>query len=306
MKKREKSARLMTAHQAIFHCPVCRGEMSVREASGMVCTQGHRFDIARQGYINLTVGPVRSSYGKDLFDARQNVIQSGAFDPLHAELISRIEGPAGDQPAPRYLLDAGCGEGSHLAAVCRQLEDRGQPVLGLGLDLAKSGIQAAAREYGDCLWAVADLADPPLRDASFDVLLNILSPASYGTFRRLLRPGGTILKVVPGEEHLRELREEYDTLKDGGAYSNRETVHLFSRQYPDFRQELMTWTVPVDDERLAVIARMSPLSWHRTPDAGERLFKRGIRDITFSVVVLEGQAGPDREPSVVSERLEEK
>ena len=43
----------------------------------------------------------------------------------------------------------------------------------------------------------------------FDVILNILSPANYAEFTRLLKPDGLFVKVVPENDYLKELRNVF-------------------------------------------------------------------------------------------------
>jgi 23S rRNA (guanine745-N1)-methyltransferase len=35
-----------------LRCPVCEGAVAIVEG-GVACTAGHRFDLARHGYLNL-------------------------------------------------------------------------------------------------------------------------------------------------------------------------------------------------------------------------------------------------------------
>ena len=53
------------------------------------------------------------------------------------------------------------------------------------------------------------MANCPFQDEQFDVILNILSPANYAEFTRLLKPGGLFVKVVPESGYLKELRDVF-------------------------------------------------------------------------------------------------
>ena len=101
-----------------------------------------------------------------LFNSRSRFIAGG----FYAELVEAIRKLLPEGP----ILDAGCGEGSFLKAVCPDTAAR--PCL--GLDLSRPGIQRAARG-GGWLWAVGDLSRLPLADGSMAAILNILSPANY-------------------------------------------------------------------------------------------------------------------------------
>ena len=53
---------------------------------------------------------------------------------------------------------------------------------------------------------MADLRRLPFSDDSFTAVLDVLTPASYDEFRRVLADDGLLIKVYPGSGYLRELR----------------------------------------------------------------------------------------------------
>src|SRR5699024_1896748 len=101
-----------------------------------------------------------------------------------------------------------CGEGSHLSSICDTVSlDLEVPVTGVGIDISKEGILAAAKNYSNKVWLVADLAKMPFQEEQFDIILNILSPSNYVEFNRLLKDDGLVIKIVPQTNYLKELRE---------------------------------------------------------------------------------------------------
>ncbi|KKO54096.1 putative RNA methyltransferase [Paenibacillus sp. DMB20] len=258
------SARLMEQNERLFRCPICHGAMKVEEGKSLLCDAGHRFDLAKQGYANMLTHPSKTKYDRRMFDARRMMNEAAFFEPLLvrlSEIIARRLKT--DVMAERvYMLDAGCGEGSHLTDLRRKVSRFGaEDVLGVGIDISKEGVQMAARDDRSNLWYVADLAKPPFSDKSFHFILNILSPSNYAEFGRLLTDDGVLLKVIPGSGYLKELRAKLYDRDDRRAYSNEQTVELFERHFELEAQETIAYTVGLSPEQLAHLVYMTPLSW---------------------------------------------
>ena len=110
--------------------------MELVDHSRLVCTENHSFDLSKQGYVNLAPQAHVTKYDKSLFEARKTVIDSGFFNPLLDYMTTIISSELGNQQQS-VILDAGCGEGSHLYKILSQLAGN---VAGVGIDLAKEGI----------------------------------------------------------------------------------------------------------------------------------------------------------------------
>ena len=76
-----------------------------------------------------------------------------------------------------------------------------------GIDISKFILRYAARREKGVEFAVASSYRLPVADGSIDLLVNCFSPLALEEFRRVLRPGGTFLYVVPAVDHLWELKE---------------------------------------------------------------------------------------------------
>ena len=53
---------------------------------------------------------------------------------------------------------------------------------------------------------IANLSNLPFRDNSVSCILNILTPANYTEFFRVLGKDGYLIKVIPNAEYLKEIR----------------------------------------------------------------------------------------------------
>lgn len=231
-----------------FRCPVCHGPLS-REPSVFRCARGHSFDIARQGYVNLLLRKPDHSYeSRALFVARRAVYLAGFFDPMVAAIRRLMpEGP---------VLDAGCGEGSLLHRLAADGRDA------VGLDIAKPAVQMAAAAYKKAAWCVGDLCALPLPDASIATIVNVLTPANYQEFARVLTDGGTLVKVIPGTDHLREIR----ALTGMAPYAaHEEATDIFQRTFALSARETLRYQVDCDSNLAAQVFAMTPLTAHAEP-----------------------------------------
>lgn len=180
------------------------------------CPAGHSFDIASQGYANLL--PVQQKRSRDPGDskemvaARRRFLNAGHYQPI-AAAVSRAALAELAANATISCLDAGCGEGYYL----RQLAaapGEGQTLAVLGLDISKWAVLSAAKQDKRPNWLVGSNANLPVLPATLDLILCMFGFPVYGEFARVLKPGGVLLQVDAGPDHLRELREIiYPSLK---------------------------------------------------------------------------------------------
>jgi len=103
-------------------------------------------------------------------------------------------------------LDAGCGEGYYLRQLAAA-SGEGRTLAVLGLDISKWAVLAAAKQDKRPNWIVGSNANLPVLPATLDLVLCLFGFPVYGEFARVLKPGGVLLQVDAGPEHLRELRE---------------------------------------------------------------------------------------------------
>ncbi len=187
-------------------CPLCASAFSF-QTSQLVCENGHSFDIARQGYVNLHPVHYKQSRepgdSKAMVAARQAFLESGTYAPIAQTLVGLIAPLLAGQGAPAWVLDAGCGEGYYLDYLLRH-----QPSLqGMGLDISKPAIQMACKRNRQAAWIVGSNAHLPIRPASVDWLLCMFGFPDWAAFASRVRPSGSVVLVDAGPDHLIELRE---------------------------------------------------------------------------------------------------
>lgn len=253
MKKKEIAQYLFAANIDVFQCPLCEQDFNEDTLGGLRCLNGHHFDFARNGYLNLLTTRQNTDYGRDLFEARRRVFQEGVYDPIIRKLGNILSGLNKKNP---IVLDAGCGEGALLFHLAENLID---PCL-IGVDISREGIRFAASYDAPIMWCVADLAKMPVGDHSVDLILNMLSPANYGEFKRILKPGGFLVKIIPGSRYLQELR---DRLGDVDEYSNEAVVTVLEENVKVISREHLYYQVPLAQELWPEVVKMTPLTGHR-------------------------------------------
>jgi ubiquinone/menaquinone biosynthesis C-methylase UbiE len=133
-----------------------------------------------------------------IYRFQQPLIRSSAWALDLAQLV-------GDE----RVLDAGCGNGLHLAELTRRAH-RGEVC---GMDLS-NGMLTAARARSDAALLVGDAQRLPFVDASFDCVLAMHMlyhvpdrDLAIAEFRRVLRRDGVALALTNSHRHLAELNE---------------------------------------------------------------------------------------------------
>ena len=189
-------------------CPL-DGELLQKEDSTWRCANGHCFDVAREGYVNLL--PVQNKRSRDPGDskemilARRRFLNAGNYEPI-AKAVSQTVMQNFGSESVLHCLDAGCGEGYYLRELSKNLSQHCAMSL-IGLDISKWAVQSAAKQDAQCSWVVGSNANLPMASQSVDIILCMFGFPVYGEFARVLKPGGSLVMVESGVDHLRELRE---------------------------------------------------------------------------------------------------
>lgn len=229
-----------------FVCPVCGRDFS-SDSHTLRCENGHAFDLARQGYVNLLRSQKSSEarHGDDkiMVASRTVFLDAGFYQPLRDRIAARSVSllRASGNRAP-VCLDAGCGEGYYTAHLRRELCENGFSPLVAGIDISKEAILACARRDRAIELAVGSLFSIPATDASADLIWNLFAPNVPAEFSRVLKRGGFLFRVFPAEKHLWELKaavydvpyeNEIDSIAlDGFSLIDEETVS-FPLSLPD-------------------------------------------------------------------------
>ncbi len=288
IKKKDRIRELIQINKSFFKCPVCNEAMFMNDFGSLTCNSGHNFDLAKKGYLNLLTSSNAPVYSKELFEARHRVCEAGFYTPLIDEIAKTIdEYKKSINNKKISILDAGCGEGSHIYSVFQRLTEN-QNNTYVGVDISKDSIKIAARNNADIIWCVADLARLPFQNKSFDVVLNILSPANYSEFDRILNDEGIVIKVVPGSNYLRELREIIYIDKDVSDYSNSKVINYFKGKLDVKGIQNVNYKFDVSEEFLPHFIRMTPLTWGESTEKLNDICQKNISSITVDLTFIIG------------------
>ncbi|MCF2562064.1 putative RNA methyltransferase [Bifidobacterium boum] len=287
--------------------------------SALVCEAGHTFDVSHKGYVNFVPAqkPLKG-YSKAFFEARREFLSWGYYDHVLQAVANVVSQAAANACAnDRFrVLDAGCAEGYYLRGIRQAIQstdakvDKAQanaaqatsgtgPVaptetLLIGADISKDAVRLAAGGGDPNLWIVDDVANLALADASMDCVLNVFTPANYREFRRVLRHGGMLVKVVPGPRHLEQLRR---ALGDGD-HDEGDVMRIFQRNCDTTAVIPATRTFDVPPERVPTLIGMTPLAF-RLDEAQRR--KIMVSRITIDARVLVGVLRPDETPDTIAQ-----
>ncbi|HEM3211706.1 methyltransferase domain-containing protein [Streptococcus suis] len=260
-----------------FACPHC-GQALGLDLNSLRCPNRHTFDIAKQGYVNLAPQVKQSAnYHKSSFENRQAFLEAGYYDHLYEALEGKIA-----ELGLRSVLDIGCGEGFY----SRKLAEKMNLDI-LAFDISKDSILLAAKSdrTKSVKWFVGDLTKLPIQDKSIDGILDIFSPANYQEFARVLKAGGAILKLVPGSNHLKELRHLAKDQLRKESYDNQDIVDHFKSYVGQVEQVLVSRTMPITVAYAQVLADMTPLFFQVDQS---KLDLSQLTEITVEAVLLVG------------------
>ena len=244
------------ASATAFACPICQENLTLVESS-LKCNNRHSFDLAKFGYVNLAPQIKQSAnYDKENFQNRQQILEAGFYQAI-LEAVSDL---LSNSKNAKTILDIGCGEGFY----SRKLQERHPDKTFYAFDISKDSVQIAAKSEPNWAvnWFVGDLARLPIKDASMDILLDIFSPANYGEFRRVLSKDGILIKVIPTENHLKEIRQKVQDQLTNKDYSNQDIKNHFQEHFTILSSQTASLTKTITAEQLQALLSMTPLLFH--------------------------------------------
>jgi 23S rRNA (guanine745-N1)-methyltransferase len=232
----------------LVRCPRCQAPL-IHQGKLFRCEQGHSYDQAKEGYVNLLLPDARHSRQPgdtpEAVRSRRAFLEKGYYQPL-AETLARL---VFDVVPAGALLDAGCGTGYYLDFLAG-----GDAYQILAVDLSKTAVAMCAKHHPGVFCFVGSLFHLPLAPGCLDGIISVFSPYSAEEFARVLKPDGAVFAVTPGREHLYELKQvvyPHPYYNDEAGYNMPGFVHA-SRTRVRYEMAL------ADPRDIAALWKMTP------------------------------------------------
>ena len=251
-----------------FICPVCRTGL-LKNEKNYICKNGHSFDIARKGYVNLLMSQVSSArhHGDDkvMAHARADFLNKDYYRPLAEAICDEVKG--------ENLLDIGCGECYYLSFIKDSFPDLDC----VGIDISKEILEVAGARTKPrgIKTAVASGANLPVGDESFDVILSVFAPITEAEFLRVLKKDGVLIRVTPARSHLFELKQ---AVYDNPLYNDELSLELSGFEIVKTKEVKYTFVCDKTDAKN--LFTMTPYYYKTSPRDIEKLDNLG--DIVIS------------------------
>lgn len=251
------------------------------------CQNNHCFDVAKQGYVNLL--PVQNKKSldpgdsKEMIAARRDFLNSGVYQPIAVALAKTLAGLCKEHEQ-LSILDAGCGEGYYLNAVCEQLLLNDVELTATGLDISKWAVRSCKIRNPKLNGLVASNRQIPLPDHSQDIVLCTFGFPVFEEFKRILKPGGHIVMADPGPEHLIELRSQiYETVRRNPP-ADISAALIDDWQLSDSINVQFT-TPPLSAEQFEQLLVMTPHLYRASREGRERAAKLQNMPVSGDVLI---------------------
>ena len=264
-----------------FCCPVCK-ETLAPDGRTYKCINNHCFDCARQGYVNLLLSNKSKNkrHGDDklMIEARTQFLNTDAYKPLCDLMCGLLKKHL---PQNASVLDAGCGDCYYTEKIAAALAEKNADII--GVDISKSALIAAAKRSKSIRLAVASVFSIPVADNSCDAVLNVFSPFAPEEYRRILKNGGILLRVIPLENHLFSLKK---AVYDNPLKNPEENTQTDGFVLAESRELKYSLTLS-SNEQIENLFRMTPYYYKTSRSDQQKLenINRLTTEIEFSVLV---------------------
>ncbi len=258
----------------ILICPICRGALEEKE-NGLECNNNHRFDYAKEGYINLHIGKNSKNPGDDktMVNSRREFLNKGFYENISNKLNEILRQ---ELDGHNRILDIGAGEGYYTNRMKQEFLDADV----YAIDVSKEAMKKSSKSYKNIKWFVTSGSNQPFSDNSFDVVTVLFSKLFSNEYRRVLKKDGILLVISPNKDHLVDIKrvvypmikyesmDPYDELKDQFILEKR--INL--------KYKKMIYGIDIMN-----LFHMTPYRWKSPIDGVKRLEELKELEVTVDV-----------------------
>lgn len=253
-------------------CPVCKNKL-IKENNSLKCINNHSFDFSKEGYVNLMTGSKggdKMGDSKESARSRHNLLAKDYYLCLKRAITERMKG---------VVLDICCGEGYY---------DTDCPTKLYGFDISKEMVRLAAKTNPNGNYFVANLSSIPIADESIDTAIHLFAPFNEKEFSRVLKKDGTLYSVIPGAEHLWQIKQVvYDKpYKNDEKAPKSEKLQLISRTR-------IKENVTIPQEDIKQLFAMTPYFYRTSEENKFRLNTVNQLNLTIDFIILEYRKTPE-------------
>ena len=278
-----------------FKCPSCDQALILQDdpqPRTYRCNNQHSFDLAREGYLNLLLPQHKRSRNPgdsdEMIRSRQRFLNAGYYEPLSDAIVAAVAKAASGPE--QTVLDLGCGEGYYMQQLRMASATASTKLKLLGMDISKFAVRLAAKRKMDARLAVDSVYNIPLFENRVDTAISVFSPISIEETARVLKPGGQLIMVGPGAEHLAGLTALIyeQSLPHGGNTAGLEKASQFNL----LEQIEIKQTIDVTGSDILDLLKMTPYYWHSRPEQQEMLAKLDKLEtlIHFNINIYQNQS----------------
>lgn len=226
----------------------------INDEKRLYCEHGHSFDIAKENYVNLTIGSKSGTLtgdSKDMAKNRQYFLNRDYYAALADKLTDIISSLKKEAP---IILDICCGEGYYTERLANSVN--GASVF--GFDISKEMIKLAGKRKSKANFFVANMSRIPVRSESIDIAVHLFAPFHEKEFSRILKSDGYLISVQPGADHLFGLKRAiYDT-----PYKNKIDIPEYKALKPVKQIELKKKILLKSHDDIISLFKMTPYFYH--------------------------------------------
>ncbi|MBO5576786.1 MAG: methyltransferase domain-containing protein [Ruminococcus sp.] len=263
----------------MYICPVCKKKLKKLD-NVFHCQNGHSFDIARKGYVNLLTtkkrDPSKSGDKAEMVKARTAFLDKDYYRPL-AEKTASLLKELLDGKKNSAVIDSGCGEGYYTCIYAHSVPE----ALFFGVDISKSAVshcmtRVHVKKLKNCEFCVASSFELPFKNEMADVVVSTFAPVSNDEYARVLKKGGKLVVVSPSSKHLFELKSAvYDK-----PYDNAPNNYALSK-FELERSEIFEYTRTLETtQEIIDLFTMTPYFFKTSVQGLEKLKRLDSLEVT--------------------------